>query len=251
MKRIYNIFCVTLVCSFLLYSCKKDIVVTDIGQDYFPYKVGCYVVYDVDSTYYNNFYSPVLVTNTKFQLKEVIRSIYYDNQNRPTARLERYIKHYDSLVPYNEMAWTLKNVWAENLTISTAEKVEENIRFVRLVFPVMLNQTWNTNAQNYLTAKNFTYTLVDKPATIGGIAFDSVLQTVYTDGGNILTSKQYHSENYARQVGLIYKQVINVQSQPSTTADSTQLQLFYATPILQRITGGYQYTWTVNSYGVE
>jgi hypothetical protein len=238
--------------SFLFYSCKKDSSTTvDVGYDYFPIKTGAYIIYDVDSTYYDDFYVPSKATNNKFLLKEKIQSIFNDNLNRPTARLERYVKYYDSIVSYDSIPWTLKDVWVENLTAFTAEKVEENVRFVRLVFPVQLNKSWNANSQNFLNEQDFTYNSVDVAANIGGIKFDSVLQTVYDDGGGILTSRNYFTEKYARRVGLIYKQEINVQSQPPTNATTAQLQIFYAQPILQRITSGYQYTWTIRSSGVE
>jgi hypothetical protein len=250
MKRIFNIFFISIVFSLTFFSCRKD-ATFDMGYNYFPTDVGRYVIYDVDSTYYDNFYNPVKVTNYKFQIKEKIESIFNDNQNRPTVRLERYVKHYDSLVPYSAMPWTLKNVWTENKTTTTAEKVEENVRFVRLIFPVRVNQTWNANAQNTLDERDFTYQFVDVPIVVGNINFGLALETVYDDGGQILTSREYRSEKYARDVGLIYRQEIVVASQPKSGATSAELQIFYAKPIMQRITSGYQFTWTINSYGTE
>ncbi len=245
--------CVGIMFALLFYSCKKEVTNADIdiGRNYFPIKVGAYIVYNVDSTYYDDFYVPTKAINTKFLLKEKIQSVFNDNLNRPTARLERYIKYYDSTLVYDSIPWTLKDVWVENNTATTAEKVEENVRFVRLVFPVKVNKSWNINSQNFLTKMDFDYKSVDLKDNVGGVAFDSVLQTLYDDGGTILTSRNYFTEKYARNVGLIYKQEINIQSQPDPNASSTQLQLFYATPILQRITSGYQYTWTIQSFGVE
>jgi len=241
-----------IVFSFLFYSCKKDTAtVVDIGKGYFPIESGSYIIYNVDSTYYNDFFVPTKAINTKFRLKEKVQSLYYDDQNRLTARLERYVKYFDNSIPYDSMQWTLKNIWVENVTSTTAEKVEENVRFVRLVFPVKVNKSWNVNSKNFLTELDFTYQSVDASDNVGGLPFASVLQTVYDDGGKILTTRNYFTEKYAKNVGLVYKQEINVESQPDPSATPTQLQIFYATPILQRITSGYQYTWTIYSYGVE
>jgi hypothetical protein len=249
MKRLFLLL--TFIFSILFYSCKKDTAVIDVGKNYFPLTAGSYIEYDVDSTYYNDFYIPTKVITTKFRLKEKIQSLYNDNQNRLTARLERYVKYYDASTPYDAIPWKLKDVWVENNTATTAEKVEENVRFIRLIFPVKVNKSWNMNNQNFLDAKDITYKSVDAADNIGGIAFSSVLQTVVDDGGGILTARNYFTEKYAREIGLVYKQEINVQSQPDPSANSTQLQLFYAIPIMQRITSGYQYTWTVHTYGVE
>lgn len=251
MKHIYSILLISAIFVLGLFSCKKSVSTLDMGYDYFPDAVGHYVIYDVDSTYYDDFFSPVKATNYKFQLKEKIESIFYDNQNRPTMRLERYVKYYDSIVPYSAMSWTLRDVWMANKTTTTAERVEENVRFVRLIFPVRDNRSWNANAQNTDEEREFSYEFVDVSQGVGSTGFSSVLQTLYDDGGNILTSREYRTEKYARGVGMVYRNEIVVESQPASGATSIQLQTFYATPIMQRITSGYQYTMTVNSYGTE
>lgn len=219
----------------------------DMGYNYFPNQVGKYVVYDVDSFYYDNFYNPVKIDTFKFQIKEKIESIYADNQNRPTIRLERYKKNYIATIPYNALPWILKDVWAENLTSRTAEKVEENVRFVKLVFPVKENQIWNGNAQNTKDSWDCNYEFFDVSKTIGTIHFDSVLQVTQIDDklANLI-AHQYYIEKYARNVGLVYKQEIDIQSQNINSDPS-----FYSKPIMQRITSGFQYTMTINSYGTE
>lgn len=242
----FVLFAMTLV------ACKKDNSTTiNTGKSYFPLKQGAYVIYDVDSSYYDDFYVPVKVNNTKFQLKEKVESFFYDNENRLTARIERYVKHYDSLVPYSAMQWALKDVWVSNLTNSTAERVEENVRFVKLVFPMDLNKSWDANIKNVMDEREYTYTSINTSEVIGGLSLDSIVTTEYDDGGAILTSREYSKEKYSSSIGLIYREEINVSSQPDPNATSTQLQLFYATPIMQRITSGYSYTWTINSYGTE
>jgi hypothetical protein len=228
-------------------SCKKDkAIAPDMGYNYFPNQVGRYVVYDVDSFFYDDFNKK---TDTfKFQLKEKIESIFTDNQNRPTIRLERYKKNYSATVPYSSMSWVLKDVWAENRTANTSEKVEENVRYIKLHFPVKENQKWNGNSQNTLAAWDYDYAFFDQARTIGNIKFDSVLQvTQFDDKLQNLIEHKYYIEKYARNIGLIYKQVIDVESQPPSPAPPN----FFSVPIMQRVTSGVQYTMTVNSYGTE
>ena len=263
MNRAFKIFCAFAVVAFGIYSCKKDKApAPDMGYDYFPNQVGRYIIYDVDSIYYDN---ADINPNThlakadtfKFQLKEKIESIYNDNLNRPTIRLERYIKIHNDTLAYSQMPWTLRNVWAENRTATTAEKVEENIRYIKLAFPVKDNQTWNGNAQNINEEWNYFYNYYDQPVKVRSLSFDSVLQvTQYDDNSLVLTERKLYTEKYARQVGLIYKQEIDIESQPFTGwnnmlhgSDSTSA--FFAKPILQRITNGIQFTMSINSYGVE
>lgn len=255
-----------IIISFCFITCKKTTEAPpDLGYNYFPNQVGQYVVYDVDSVNYNNAdinanTHLAKVDSFKFQIKEKIQSIYNDNQNRPTIRLERYIKQYNPALPYNQILWTLRNVWAENRTNTTAEKIEENTRYIKLVFPITENKTWNGNAQNTNEEWNYYYNFIDKQRTIATQNFDSVLQVIQHDNGNNnIIQKQLYTEQYARKVGLVYKQIIDIESQaPSEWAnillfpygqDSTQA--FYSTPILKRITKGTIFTMTVNTYGIE
>src|SRR4051812_16317454 len=99
-----------LPCLFLVIStsCSKHHYETppDLGYDYYPGKVGSYIIYDVDSISYTRL--PTIDTFTyKFQIKEKIDTIYTDNQNRPTLKIIRYKKTYSPTIPYSQMTWTL------------------------------------------------------------------------------------------------------------------------------------------------
>ncbi len=242
MNRIAAIILLSSIYGLGLFSCKKDSHVRiNMGYNYFPNQIGRYVIYDVDSIYYYN--SPVQTDTVKFQLKEKIESIYWDNQNRPTIRLERYKKYYNSNTPYLSMQWVLANVWSENLTNRTAEKVEENVRFIKLAFPINKDQKWNGNAQNTNESCDYSYEYFDATKTIGNFHFDSVLQVTQVDDklSNIIERK-YYIEKYAKNVGLVYKQIIDIQSSGP---------YYPPKPIMQRITSGFQYSMTINCYGVE
>jgi hypothetical protein len=252
MRKITFLLFISAVFGFGFFSCKKDkATAPDMGYNYFPDQIGKYVVYDVDSFYYNDI---TIHTDTfKFQIKEKIESIFSDNQNRPTIRLERYIKHYSKTVPYSAMPWVISDIWAENKTTTTAEKVEENVRFIKLAFPVKASQKWDGNAQNNMLEKwDYDYEFFDQARWVGPLHFDSVLQVnQYDDKNKILTQRQLYIEKYARNVGMIYKQAIDVKSQSDANWTPTQTQQFFSKPILQRVTSGFQYSYTINSYGTE
>jgi hypothetical protein len=164
-------------------------------------------------------------------------------------RIEKYVRFYSPNIPYPSIPWKLRNVCISNLTASTAERVEENIRYKKLIFPVSTKSSWNGNAQNTLDPLNYSYLFVDLPRTIGNTKFDSVLQVNQQDATNLI-SKKYYIEKYARHVGLVQKQVIDVESQPDGVPDSL-LPVWIATPIMDRVDKGFQYILTINSYGHE
>ena len=122
-------------------SCKKETELpVDMGYKYFPVNTGHWVTYDVDSISYNDFTGQV--DSFTFQIREVVESVFTDNEGRETQRLERYKRWNDT------SAWFLKDVWMVNLTATTAEKVEENIRIIKLIFPPKDNEKWDGNLYN-------------------------------------------------------------------------------------------------------
>lgn len=251
MQKIISFFFVLLVVVSGSFSCKKEKDPDpDMGYNYFPNQVGKYVIYDVDSFYYNDFNVPLTIDTFKFQIKEKIQSTYLDNQNRTTLRLERYVRYYNDTIPFSSLPWVLRDVWAANRTATTAEKVEENERFIKLAFAVKNDQTWNGNAQNTLGEQTYSFEFINQARSIGGTAFDSVLQVNQLDDASII-HKKYSIEKYAKRTGLVFKQVINIESQPDPGWTATVTSAFLAQPIMTRVTWGHQYTYTYKSSGTE
>ena len=193
-------------------SCKRETISpVDVGYDYYPSNVGHWVTYEVDSTYYDDFTHTVKAY--KFKVTEKIESSFLDNQNRKTERLERYRQWADST------SWFLKDVWISNLTSSSAEKVEENIRYIKLVFPIKKGISWNGNAFNSFNPTDYKYENIFKPYTINGISYDSTITVIQEIDSNLIYVK-YMVEVYAKRVGLIYKKYKDIEKYPDPTIDS-------------------------------
>lgn len=211
-------------------SCKKDDPAVDLGVTYFPDNVGHYVVYEVDSTVYDDFNHDTDIY--RYQVKELIQSEFTDNEGRRALRIERWIKNYNDTIPYSSMPWTLSRVWYAVRTLTQAERVEENIRYIRLVFPVKENTTWNGNAQNTIGEWDYEYENVDEAFHAGNMHFDSTLTVIQKNEINLLEHR-YYRERYARHIGLIEKSVIDVRD---TALDTL--------PVLDRIVSGYKLNYT-------
>jgi hypothetical protein len=259
LKNLIPIFIISGLLVTGLNSCKKDPgPAFDMGYNYFPDEIGTYVVYNVDSIFYDDRYTPSKKDTFKFQIKEKIQSVFNDSEGRPTMRLERSVKYFNADMDYALMNWKLKDVWIQNKTKRTAEKVEEDVRYIKLAFPVTSDKKWNGNAYNTNPEENYSYNFIDLARTVGNIRFDSVLQVDQHNETNLI-SQIISEEKYARNVGMIYKKVIDVDSQYPASWNSNpplpylqdSLSAFYAKPILERATSGYQYTMTVTSFGKE
>lgn len=191
---------------FALLSCKKDPVIEDdpdLGYAYFPVSVGKYIVYDVDSTAFRSIEGDTV--HAVFRIKEQIDFVFTDNQGRTTYKLVRYKKNYSSTTPYDSLEWDLQDVWVVNITNTTAEVVEENVRFIKLTFPTVLNNTWNGNAQNTIEPWNYKYTEVDEHMTLSGVHYENTLTVVQKNNSTAL-GRQFYQEKYAKNIGMIYKE---------------------------------------------
>jgi hypothetical protein len=209
--HILRIYFLALSC--ILYSCKKSTVdPVAIDKAYFPLQTGKYIIYDVDSIAYSNFFNS---TDTfSYQIKEVVDSPYMDASNQTAYAIIRSVRA-DENSP-----WILKDIWSANLTDHTAEKVEENLRFIKLDFPVLLNKTWKGNSLIntdssllYLKDWDYEYTEVNTIITVDTMQFDSVVTVTQLNEQNVI-QKMIFVEKYARSIGLIYKEQQNIETQP-------------------------------------
>ncbi|HIA36291.1 MAG TPA: hypothetical protein EYN89_06025 [Flavobacteriales bacterium] len=192
-----NIILVLLL--FGIYSCKKDSPTElDMGYNYYPNNVGSRIIYDVDSIIRDDFFEPIAIDTSVYQIKEVNESVYLDSEGRETMRIERY-KRSNSTMP-----WVIKDIWYANRTASMVERTEENIKYRKLVFPVRNDLSWNGNAANIAEEWNCQYSDVNMPMTLGGIDFDSTLIVNQKDE-NLGNTYDYFQEGYAAGIGLVYK----------------------------------------------
>lgn len=168
------------------------------GYSYFPMQVGDSLIYDVQV--YDKDLNEV---DSSYQLLERVESAFEDNEGRPTFRLERYVRT-DESAP-----WSIFKVWTANLTISSAEKKEDNVIYIKLVFPLKDNVEWNGNNKNIYAndddLEDYRMTSLNVPLSLGTLSFDSSLTVTQLNLDNILDSR-YYIEKYAAGIGMVYKE---------------------------------------------
>lgn len=215
----------------LIFSCKKktdDPV--DFAYEYYPVEVGSYWIYNVDSTVYDDFTSTV--KKYSYQVKEVYTDEYTDADGTKSIRIERYNKK------DNQTGWQIINVWKTNRTKSDAQKVENNIRLVKLKFPPQKRLTWNGNVFNSLTEQTYEYTNINESYTVNTAIFDKTIIVLQENDSNLIEKKSSY-EVYAYGVGLIEKENVNVQSN----------KIIAGVAISNRITKGYKLKYSLIDWG--
>lgn len=185
-------------------SCKKDIIQLPEPsyREYFNDAVGSYIIYECDSIIYDDF-NQSIDTNS-FLIKEYFQSTFVDNSGRNAIRVERWKK------PADTLNWFLKDVWSLVKTNVQVEKVEEDVRFIKLVFPVRSALQWNSNALNSLDSRTVAYSKVHEVFSTDSMQFDSTITVENIDPTN-LVSEYRNTEVFAKNVGMIYKKFVDVK----------------------------------------
>lgn len=192
-------------------SCNKhkDLVI-DYKHGYFPLKVGSVTVYEVDSIIYNPLFQGGRDT-AHWEIREFTESVFTDNAGRDAYRIERHKRRDDS------SPWISPEVWYAVADQFKAERVENNIRFIKLVFPPKEGLTWDGNSYiitndtlKFYEDWNYVINSMDKPETINTLDFDSVITVVEIDDQNLL-ERRYAESKYAKGAGLVYKEQYNLQ----------------------------------------
>ncbi|MEX0811209.1 MAG: hypothetical protein WD048_03265 [Chitinophagales bacterium] len=200
---------------FFIFSCSKknSDYQPDYQYDYYPVDTGHYVIYQVDSITFDNNFNPPRSDTNRYQIREYIESIFIDNEGREANRIERYVRK-DST-----QSWRIKNAWYSVLNQTSAERIEENLRFIKLVFPPDVGQTWRGNKFlkitpeiDYYEGWEYEITETGVPATVNGNTFSETLLVAHIDEENLI-EKTFSEERYARGVGLIEREFLHLEKQ--------------------------------------
>ena len=193
----------------LILGCKKsNSESVKYYYNYFPLEIGAWIEYDVVDIIHSELGSDT----AEYQLKEIAAEEFLDNEGRLTYRIERYWRD-DS-----NANWSVKDVWYSNVTRTTAEKVEENMRFTKLIFPINISKYWDGNAYNNLEEWEYYYDSLHKPKLINNLSFDSTITVIQRDNENVVEYQKV-KEIYATDIGLIYKRHIDLDINLSNILD--------------------------------
>ncbi len=189
----------------------------DTSQLYFPLEIGKYLIYTVDSVYYNEDFPSDTV---RLMVKEAITDTLRDNEGELFYRVERS-ERADPSEP-----WVISQVLAVKRTNTQAERLESNQRFINLTFPFRKNETWNGigfNSDSLLVTirgevleiyKDWDsqYDEIFVPQTVNTFIFDSTVSVFHANSNNFI-ERRFNREVYAKGVGLVIKEMEILDSQ--------------------------------------
>lgn len=225
MKSLANLLFAFL--SFASLGCSDRVTATIDEPDntqiaYFPLQIGKFIEYRVDSIVFD-FASGggTSIDTNQLLVREVTLDTFRDNAGVLTYRIERYERPANYSQP-----WTLRHIWTASRNSTQAVRTENNLRFLRLVFPMNRATSWNGNlwidqyqeidvaGERIRPFSNWKYDVdsIDRSGYIGNFMFDSLLYITEVDETNAV-ERRWSTAVYAKHTGLVRREQWILDSQ--------------------------------------
>lgn len=215
-----------------LAACREGTIVeeldVDYGYEYFPLEIGKYREYQVDSIVYDFDGSTPIILNTTTFVREAITDTLRDNTDDLNFVIERSTRLDAS------QNWTVRDIWVAKRGEAQAEQVEENLRFIKLVFPLRNGVSWDAtdffdkNQTVFVAGESiqqykrwFSEVLsIDQNVTVGNNSFSEVVSVSHANDENQIELRQAE-EKYAKNVGLVYSRMMILDTQCVVECDTS------------------------------
>ncbi|MCU0405237.1 MAG: hypothetical protein MUE99_11895 [Chitinophagaceae bacterium] len=229
-KGYFFLFLVFVTLAAFFFGCSEKKIEFDTPplSDYFPLQVGKYITYRLDSTVLTQFGRDTTVRS--YRARDIVEGQITDGEGRTSYRIVRSLSNLTgtaTFVPSSTFEATPENTdWIEY--------VENNLRFMKLRFPIIEGFEWKGNSfidvssinssVRYLADWTYVYQDVGQPATINGITYPNTITVLQRDeveppgpfNPQFFKQYDYSIEIYALGIGLVYKNFDHKIWQPPT-----------------------------------
>jgi hypothetical protein len=207
---------------FIAGCSEQALVKPDIGFSYFPIQVGDFSIYNVEQT-------DIISSNSttySFQLRVTVTdSVLESNTLTYFLKREKRDNSTSNWIPFE--------TWSVRLTEDEIIQNENNIWFVKLIFPLSQRVKWNGNVYNNLDnngnlfngigSDQYFISEFNKPVTLNsGFQSDETITVVHNNFSDDIVGVDKRLEMYSKHVGLIYKEVTQLEYCTSTACIGQQ-----------------------------
>jgi hypothetical protein len=208
----------------LLFSCaKKEATdeILDLGYNYFPTDSGSVKIYAVDSISYND--NTQSIDTFHFLLKEQVGGVI-TGQN-----LAKHIEIIKSVQFDSTSVWQPRNSSFVLITENNFQLLDENVRTVKLVFPIGNVLNWNGNQFNNKGKRNFLLQNIGSTYKLKDSSFQNCIIVQEALANNVIEEILIKSV-YCKNIGLIEftNNYINTQSAGKSGYKVHQKIIYYS-----------------------
>lgn len=221
MKKIRNSVYLIIfgICLCTLYSCKKETEIIDpnaLGAAYYPLTIDKFWIYKVDSINYSKTIG-VVVDSSSSYIMELVRDSFLNKENEQVYEIDIFHQRDTGGV------WELIDNSFITRNKSNLRKTEFGLDFIRLVFPVQKNKSWDGNiliAKNnsvfingepfepfrYWNGNTYYYKNILKNVLVGEKQYAKVAEVEEINYDNDLYNYIYATAKYAENAGMVYRE---------------------------------------------
>ena len=198
----------------------EDLPMDNFGYEYFPLADNALWIYKVDSVIYSQLGDKKDTTSS--YVKEEIVEVFVDQVQDTVYRIER------SVSKSSNYEWNVVDVWVAQKDQTMAAKTEENLKYMKLVFPLKESVSWDGNAfitedvdifvggETLDLLRDWDYRMlsIESRVLIGDEPYTEVATIQNADSDeNELIHKRFVIEKYATDIGLVYKRHVILDTQ--------------------------------------
>jgi hypothetical protein len=184
----------------VVFGCRKDSLNKDDYEslsDWIKFSKNSRCIYRVDSIAFRR--DNPLPDTFSFEYMEIVDTVFFDNVNEPAARL-KIVTRKDSLD-----FWQFRRMYYAKTTEAFYERIEDNIRLLKISFPPAEDVLWNLNSRNNLPPVMLSYQNLYEPYQGEFMKSDTTLTVVGKEINNALEKYKY-LEIYGKGIGLMYRE---------------------------------------------
>ena len=203
-----------LLCCVVFHSCSNESISASEGQEenLYPLEIGKYWIYEVDSVLYSLDGMSVDTSNSfiREEMTEILVNDFQDSSYVITR----------SFGTTETGPWAVTDIWTASIDNGLLTKTEENLKFLKLSYPLTLNKTWNGNqffdenievnlgAETLMPYRNWESKVleIDATTTVGDMTFDQVTRVELVSDSSFIELR-YGQEWYAEDIGMIKKEL--------------------------------------------
>ncbi|MCV9386095.1 hypothetical protein [Reichenbachiella ulvae] len=168
-----------------------------LGTHYFPIQVGQFHIYEVEET---NYYL-IGPETENYQLRvEAVDSVMLSSGE------VQYTIHRSRRLDENS-EWKLDSIWNTSVSLNKVVANENNVSFVKLVFPIDEGSEWDANVFNSRSAEYYRYADQRSDTTLADQSYTQTIRVIHSDEGFDSVGRDDRFEVYAPHAGLIYKEM--------------------------------------------